>query len=85
MDKTFRYCTFIDMQYKEINVYNTLSLAITLCEENGFIGQTYGETVSVEANSAKSFLLYTDKPNYSAYTIIDNEKAVVDISNLIFY
>lgn len=85
MDKTFKCCIFTDMEYKDVTVYNTLALDIILCEDNGFIGQTFGETVSLSANSTKTFRLYTDNPKYSAYTIIDNKQAAVDISNLIFY
>ena len=85
INKSFKLCTLTDMEYKEVHVYNTLSLDIVLCEDNGFIGQTYGETVTVNGNTSASFLLYTDKPNYSAYTIFDGKKASVNISNLIFY
>lgn len=85
VNKTFRLCTFTDMEFYEVNVYNTLSLDITLTEDNGFIGKTYGETVLVKANSSKTFLLYTKKPQYKAFTKFGETEAVVDISNLIFY
>ena len=62
-----------------------LALDVTLCEDNGFIGQTFGETVLIPANSKKTFRLYTDNPKYSAYTVIDNKQVAVDISNLLFY